>query len=187
MPAPEQQTALVGAIVGEFIVGDGTVVGPPIWTGSKPHLILAGKSFTTHVIAGNVYTVYLAKARLKLAGRGYDLDVSSSITLTPATAPLLNLRGKSYVVILPTQVHLAKASMTLAGKHFNRVTSYVLPVGKSHLILKGKQINRVGRAGLIPTAPVTIILTPTTPHADTGLVPSPAYTELLVPTAEKFV
>jgi hypothetical protein len=59
--------------------------------------------------------------------------------------------------------------------------------GKAKMILRGGAIQKVGKAGLVPTIPYTRILVPTSVRDEGTLTPTPAYSELLVPTVEEFV
>lgn len=178
----------IGAIVGEFVVGDGTVVGPPIFQPAKPKLILRGKSLQTFV-AADLKQVNPPKARMPLRGEGFQVAASSTVALTPVTAPFLILRGKSGLrLVTPGRQVTGKPRLILRGKQVSRVTSMTMQPGRAKLILRGGAITRVGKAGLVPTVPVTEILTPTGAQDFGDLVPTPAYTDdLLVPTVERTV
>jgi hypothetical protein len=183
MAQAETRTTLVGAIVGEFIVGDGTLVGPPVYSPAKPRLILKGGAFALAVITGDVEHVNLLKPHLTLAGKGFGVNVNSTVS---PTVPELILASKIIRLVLPTKVPLDKSNLILRGKQYARVTSYTVQPQKPKLILRGGAITKVGKAGMVPTVPVTITLTPS-PAGSSVLVPTPAYTELLVPTVEEFV
>lgn len=183
MPEAETRTTLVGAVVGNFIVGDGTLVGPPIYSPAKPTILLKGKPFVTTVIAGDIKLVQPGKARMRLVGEDAQPGVSSTISPSP---PMLTLAGKVIRLVLPTKVVMVKAQIVLEGRHYNRVTSYVMQPLKPKVILRGGAVGRVGKAGMLPTIPATIILTPS-PAQDGLLVPTAAYTGLLMPTVEESV
>jgi hypothetical protein len=178
-------SAWTGAIVGDFIVGSGMLVGPPVFQPAKPKLILKGKKFTTQVIAGDVKRIVVGKPRLSLRGKHYDTYASSTPQFTPN--PRLILRGKAIRLVLPTKAPQNKSKLILRGKHYNRVTSYTIQPRKPKIILKGGALGRVGKAGMVPSPARGVILTPS-PSADRVLVPTAAYTgDLLVPTVEEFV
>lgn len=192
---PRTGSVLVGAVVGRFIVGDGTKVGPPVFQPAKPHLTLRGKSFKLN-IAADIKQVVPGKARMYLGlvdiahpPNVYAVKVSSTVKPSPTTAPLLTLRGKTGLrIVTPNRQIVGKAKLTLKGKHVNRVTSMTVQPHKAKLILKGGELGRAGKAGLIPTIPVTKVLTPSAAQASGSLVPTPAYTDgLLAPTVEEFV
>ena len=185
----------IGAIVGKFVVGDGTVVGPPVFQPAKPHLTLRGKSFQTYITA-DLKQVNPGKGRMLLGfvdithpALKYAINVSGAVSFTPVTAPKLTLRGKTGLrLVTPGRQVTGKPRMTLKAKHFNRVTSMTMQPGKAKLILTGGAITKVGKAGLVPSIPVAEILSPTGVQDFGNLVPTPAYTDdLLVPTVEEVV
>lgn len=178
-------SSIVGSIVGTFKVGDGHKVGPPLFRPDKPHLTLKGGHYTVNIVA-QLKIVYPPKARMKLAAKGYVIAASSTVKFIPN--PHVTLRGKTGLrLVTPGRQVTGKPPMTLKGKHYNLNKSTTIQPHKPKLILKGKQINRIGKAGLVPTIPVAEILTPSAPRDEGSLVPSPAYTGLLVPTVEEFV
>jgi hypothetical protein len=179
-----------GSIVGQFKVGDGHTVGAPRFQPAKARMTLKGQHFQVNVVA-MLKQVNPPKGRMILTADAgaYELDASSSVTLTPTVLPKLILRGKGgYRLVTPGRQVTGKPQMTLRGKPFRVNRSDTLRPGKARMLLKGGPLTKVGKAGLVPTVPVTEILTPT-PVQDYGnLVPNEAYTgDLLVPTVEEFV
>jgi hypothetical protein len=181
-------SAWAGAIVGKFVVGDGTKVGPPVFQPAKSKLTLRGKHFVVN-IAGDLKQVTPPKAKMRLSGESYALAASSTVAPTAGVGPLLILRGKSGVrIVTPGRQVTGKPKLTLRGKHFNRVTSMTVTPKIPKLILRGGELGRVGKAGLVPTVPADRPLTPSPALPENNLVPTPAYTDgLLVPTVERTV
>jgi hypothetical protein len=185
----------IGAIVGKFVVGDGTVVGPPVFQPAKPRLTLKGKPFQTYVTA-DLKQVNPGKARLFLGlvdlahpRNEFVIRVSSTVSPSPSAMPKLIFRGKTGLrIITPGRQVTGKPKMTLRGKAVRRNTSSTQQPGKAKLILRGGAITKVGKAGMVPTVPSAGILTPTGVEDFGNLVPTPAYTDgLLVPTVEELV
>jgi hypothetical protein len=185
-------TQWVGAIVGKFVVGDGTVVGPPRFQPAKPKLTLKGKPFQTFV-AGDLKQVNPAKGRMVLGlvdinhpAIEYSVNVSSTVAPSAGAGPLLILRGKAGLrLVTPGRQVTGKPRLTLRGKHINRVTSITVQPGKAKLSLTGGTLGRVGKAGLTPSPPIDRPLLPS-PAQEELLVVTPAYTDgLLVPTVER--
>lgn len=174
----------LGAIVGKFKVGDGTVVGPPRFRPDKPKLTLKGKPFTTIVIA-DLKTVNLGKPKLTLrfgSLQPFSLIVSSTVTVNE---PVLTLRGKILRTVDPNKVSLSTpARLTLRGKTLTVNRSYIISIGKAKLTLRGGRIGRAGKAGLVPTTPQSVGLAPTPTQPD-DLVPTVAKPGLLTPTKEE--
>ena len=114
------------------------------------------------------------------------LAASSTVKFIPN--PHVTLRGKTGLrLVTPGRQVTGKPPMTLKGKHYNLNKSAIIQPHKPKLILIGGALGRVGKAGMVPTIPVAEILTPTPARDEGSLVPTPAYTELLVPTVEEFV
>lgn len=178
-------SSVTGAVVGTFKVGMGVKVGPPIFRPDKPKILLKGKTFITTVISGAVYQVQPPKARMTVRAKVYGLIVNGGPILGSSR---ITLKGKPGLrLVTPDKAVVAKARLTLRGKHYNRVSSYTMQPGKPKVILRGQKMGKIGSAGMVPTVPVSILLAPS-PAVDEGqLVPSPAYTGLLVPTVEEFV
>jgi hypothetical protein len=189
-------SSVTGAIVGTFKVGTGVVVGPPTFRPDKPKLQLRGKHFVVN-IAGDLKQVVVPKGKMILGlvdiahpASEYVVKVSSTVAPSAGVGPLLILRGKTGLrIVTPGRQVTGKARMTLKGKPFNRVTSQTMRPGKAKLILRAQEINKIGKAGLVPTIPTAKILVPSAVQEYGNLVPTPAYTdqELLVPTQEEFV
>ena len=181
----------VGAIVGKFVVGDGTKVGPPIFQPAKPRMTLKGQHFNVNVVA-MLKQVNPPKARMtlrKVATSALALNVSSTAKPSPASMPKLILRGKGgYRLVTPGRQVTGKPRMTLRGKTYRLNRSHSPRLGKARMTLRGGAITKVGKAGLTPTVPTAKILVPTGLQDFGNLVPTPAYTDgLLVPTVEEFV
>lgn len=176
-------SALVGAVVGTFKVGDGTTVGTITFREVKPRMTLKGGAFSLLVVQ-NLKQVVVGKGKMKLAAQPVALSVSSTPTLGKAK---MTLRGQNIRLVTPTKAVVGRGQMLLRGKAYTLGRSQTLVVGRGRMKLKGGAITKVGRAGMVPSAPVTILLTPHgTP--DTGTItPSPAQAGLLTPTRESTV
>src|SRR5262245_14188698 len=186
----------VGAVVGTFKVGDGTKVGPPKFQPDKPRMTLKGTHFNVNVVA-MLKQVNPPKARMILnltdiqhPPNTYVLNVSSTVKPSPTATAKLILRGKAGLrLVTPGRQVTGKPRMTVKGKTFKVNRNQVMRPGKTKLILRGKSIQKIGKAGLVPTVPTAKILIPTAVQEYGSLAPTPAYTdqELLVPTVEEFV
>jgi hypothetical protein len=77
--------------------------------------------------------------------------------------------------------------MTIKAKGFRVNRSMTMRPGKARMTLRGGPLTKVGKAGLVPTVATPKILVPSAFHDEGNIVPTPAYTELLVPTVEEFV
>jgi hypothetical protein len=193
------------APVGNFLVGDGTVVGTYVpWDIRQPicgvpicgdgtlcggwanrfdpehgTLYLKGAAIQAGWAPDGVTAVVLGRPKLTLQ--------PGAVAVQSATAPLvgrgvLTLKGRPFTLGGFLRLPLAKPRLTLLGRAFEMRLSASLAFGTPKLLLGGGALKRVGRPGLIPTAPETITLTPSTPQAGL-LTPSPVESELLVPTS----
>jgi hypothetical protein len=184
----------IGAIVGTFKVGDGHKVGPPIFQPAKARMTLKGQHVQINVVA-MLKQVNPQKARMILGlsdlqhpPKTYTLIVSSTAKPSPSGMPKLILKGKPGLrLVTPGRQVTGKPRMTLRSKTFRLNRSNTPRPGKARLTLRGGAITKVGKAGLVPTVPTAKILVPSGVQ-ESGLVPTPAYTDgLLVPTVEEFV
>ena len=171
------QAAPCGQFVGEFIVGE-AVVAPPCAHLLKARLTLKGKPFQVNVYS-NLTQINQIKARLTLRGKSFQVNVSSTVTI--ASPPRLLLNGKELRTVDPSKMIVGKPRLVLRGKAFTINLSQIVQPGKAKLILRGGEIRKVGKAGLIPTQCVVAVLSPSACQG-MNLVPSPAYTEVLVPS-----
>lgn len=163
-------SALVGAVVGTFKVGDGTKVGVTTFQADKPKIILKGKAFSTLAVQ-DLKQMVVGKPKLTLLGKTVLPEVSGGPIFT--TTSRLTLRGKAYRYVIPTKAVLGRGKMNLRGRSYVVGLSVTVVVGKPKIILEGKEIAKAGRAGMIPSAPRTILLTPTGAVSTGFLVPSP--------------
>lgn len=182
-------SAVVGAVVGTFKVGDGTVVGPPRFVPDKPKLTLNGKRFTVFA-ATSIVQVSPGKARMKLSvPTFYTLDLIVSSTIVIAHSPDLSLNGGDpYRIVTPGRQITGKPRMTLKAKSYRLNKSDSPQLGKAKLILKAGALGKVGKAGLVPVIPLEKPLNPAAID-DWLLIPTvlPEEEILLVPTVEEFV
>jgi hypothetical protein len=148
---------LAGAICGQFVVGDGTVVSTPYFACDKASLTLRAKPYT--VATGTITTIHLGKARLTLAAKTYVLFATSVVTTGKAR---LTLAARPFLPIIPVQVHVGRANLILASHPYTFKLDQTLPVNKASLILVAGEIKKVGKTGLIPTHCVEVTLVPTT-------------------------
>ena len=171
-----------GAIVGTFIVGDGTLVGEsPVVHYATPVLTLQGKAFVVNVILDDFEIVTPLKPTLVLQGKQF---VVTSSYVVSVGKPALVLKGKPYSVPIPVQVIIGKPALLLRGKGFSLQVNSSLSVGKPVLYLRGKFLS-AAVPGLIPSTPLSLDLVPTTP-ASVTLVPAVEESRDLVPTVEEF-
>ena len=177
-----QPRSLTGAIVGTFIVGDGTLVGQgPIVPLQDPVLLLRGKAFVTGVFT-DLKVAEANKSSLILRGKLVSVTGLSSVVMGD---PTLYLLAKSVTARLPTVSVHAKAALILRGKPFTALqTTSTVNVGKPKLILRGKRVTGA-IPGLSASPPVDANLTPTIPGS-TDLTPSAPDSIDLVPTREEF-
>lgn len=168
------------AVVGKFVVGDGTLVGQTALNATvvvgKPKLVLAGKAFVTQVYA-DFHQLPMAKSRLVLKGKQTTHAGSSSPVIGK---PRLVLTGKQFASVIPVQVYPGKSSLVLRGKSYVLGISAIQSVGKSKLILRGKTF-QAEEVALLPTTPVNVDLTPSVPQT-LDLVAAMVQTVDLVPT-----
>lgn len=178
-------SALVGAVVGGFVVGDGTLVGQTTFQPAKVKLNLKGKGYITRVVSDLKLNTLSHQPDLTLKSKAITVIVSGGATY--AAGPKLIARGKPIRLVTPTKTPQGKPRMIERGRPFGVVVSPVIAVGKSRLILRGGRIKKVGRAGMIPSVPQAGLLTPTPAGADADLAPSPAQAETLTPSGEVIV
>jgi len=177
---------LTGSVVGTFVVGDGTKVGTLGFVAEKPKLTLKGGAFTVRAI-NDLKVVQVGKAKMTLAAQLVD---ASGTYVVAFGSPMLTLRAKTFRSVEPTKVSFGTAHLKLKGKSYALIQSTTLAVGKPKLILTGGEIRRVGQVGLIPTAPVPVLLVPTTTddRDATGiLVPTESEAVILTPTPKVYV
>jgi hypothetical protein len=181
-----------GSIVGKFLVGDGHKVGAPSFQPAKPRMTLKGQHFNVNVVA-MLKQVNPGKAKMILGlsdlqhpPRKYTINVSS--TVSPPAKPKLTLKGKPGLrLVTPGRQVTGKPRMTLKGKVFRVNRSVTMRPGIAKMTLRGGPLQKVGKAGLVPTVATSKILVPHASADQGNIVPTPAYTELLVPTVEEFV
>jgi hypothetical protein len=185
---------MTGAITGQFVVGDGTLVGQgatTVGTANKPKLVLKGGAFINNIISGDFQVAQFGVGpKLILKGKQasvYDTSVASA----PGT-PKLILKGQFVIPIVPIFAFAGKSSLVLKGKAVSVNVSSTPIVGKPKLILNGK-LYHAGVVALTPTIPLDVALVPTAPEPDGPLVvgtlvlvPSVPQTIDLVPTEEEF-
>jgi len=179
-----------GAVVGTFLVGDGHVVGPPVFQPAKPKMTLKGKHFQVNVVA-MLKQVNLAKATMPLGlsdithpPNYYFVNVSSKVSPAPTSLPKLTLRGKAGLrIVTPGRQVTGRPRMTVKAKTFRLNRSNAPRIGKAKMTLRGGKITKVGKAGLVPSIPINELLVPSGIQAYGNLSPSPASgDDLLVPT-----
>ena len=181
----------VGAVVGTFVVGDGTVVGPPVFQPDKPKITLKGKSFQTQV-AAQLKQVNPGKAKMTLKRPQFstlELIASSTVKPSPTALTKLTLKGKTGLrIVTPGRQVTGKPHITLKAKTFKVNRDQTMRPGKGKMTLRGGAITKAGKAGLVPTLPYSRNLIPTAVVMYGNLAPSPAEDrDLLVPTVEEFV
>lgn len=185
---------MAGAIAGQFVVGDGTLVGQGA-TGLVPmgkgKLILNGKAFTAATFTGQVEIAqFSVRPRLYLLSK--QTTVYGNSTALAQLPPKLILAGKAFTIIVPEFAHMGRSSLVLKGKSFSLITSSTPVMGKPKLILRGKPFH-AGVIALTATIPVNVNLVPTAPEpagplvvGTLVLVPSAPQSYDLVPTEEEF-
>lgn len=178
--AADLRLALVGrAVVGETRVGELRVLHD-----AKPKLHLLGRQYSLSVIEDAQVVFFPAKARMRLQARAFQLVLSGQPQFGRAR---LLLRGGAFSVQVPVGARDVLApKLILHGGTFAVGLSTTLSFASPRLRLRAKRINRVGVAGLIPTIPEFIILTPSPVEAGL-LTPTAVEPGLLVPTTERTV
>lgn len=174
-------SAATGAVVGTFLVGDGTLVGqPPSSAGiaGRPQLVLQGQSFT---LLNYTALAQPGKAVLLLDGKQTD---AIGVTVAATAKPVLTLTAKPYSLVIPIIAFPGKAQLLLNGKPTASVISGTAIVGKPQLILTAK-VAGAGQVVFLPSQPVTVDLVPTTPQTIDLVATVPATLDL-VPTNEEF-
>jgi hypothetical protein len=170
-------SAALGAIVGTFIVGDGTLVGQgPAPQLNEPQLILNGKAFVTSVFT-DFHQLAMGKPTLILGGKQATTFADS--TMVPGKAQLL-LQGKAVASVIPNIAYPGKAQLILNGKAVAYGSGGTPIVGKSSLVLTGKKFS-ASEVALLPTTPINISLVPTTPQT-VDLVPTVERLGSMAPT-----
>jgi len=174
------------ATVGQFVVGDGTLVGQTSLsatvTPGKAKLVLTGKAFDAVIYTGDFFVMaFTVKPKLVLAGK--QATIFSDSTVVPGKAALV-LRGKSTFIVVPEFAHMGRSALVLRAKSFDLAISAIEGMGKPTLILKGKPFG-AGEVALVPTIPIEILLTPAVP-ATVDLVASVPQSYDLVPTVQEF-
>jgi hypothetical protein len=179
-----------GSIVGKFLVGDGHKVGAPSFQPAKPRMTLKGQHVNINVVA-MLKQVNPGKARMTLrkpANSALALIVSSTVKPSPTATTKLTLKGKPGLrLVTPGRQVTGKPRMTLKSKAYRVNRSVTMRPGIAKLTLRGGPLTKVGKAGLVPTVATPKILAPHASADQGNIVPTPAYTELLVPTVEEFV
>jgi hypothetical protein len=130
-----------------------------------------------------VTKVVVGKPKLMLKAKPVTTEYAFALVVQK---PKLILKGKHFSAIEPDRVRPEKPALVLKGKSFVLRTTAKPVVGKPKLILRAKAVARAGQAGLIPSPPRILILTPTEPKAG-NLVPTASKTTLLVPTTRRSV
>jgi len=169
------RTSIVGTfLVGQRYVGEfGLILG-------KAKIRLKPKTYRVFVSATVPIYVHIGKPKLKLKAKPLVFDFSSKITIQKSR---IKLRGKTYSPVQPTKVLIGKPRILVKPKPYALALTQRMIVGKAKLLLNGKQIHRVGQAGLVPSPPQTMILQPTVVYECPDLVPTEPESTLLTPTS----
>lgn len=174
--AADLRLALVGrAVVGESRVGELRVLHDV-----RPKLHLVGKQYSITKIEDAEIALFPAHPRMLLKAKAFQLNFDNQAQLGKGR---LRLRGGTFTIQLPVIASMGDPKLRLVGKPFTLGLSTTIQFGKPVLRLRAHAPRRVGVAGLAPTVPVTIILTPSPAQAGV-LTPTAAQEGLLVPTRE---
>jgi len=130
----------------------------------------------------SVIRVAVGKPKLTLRGKTF---VVGFVYVSLVGKPKLVLRGKPVTATQPTSASVGKPSLRLKGKTFVLRETQRVTVGKPKLILRTKPIGRAGAAGLTPTVPKVLTLTPLACQDKNVLVPTAPKSTLLIPTAKR--
>jgi hypothetical protein len=148
---------LAGAICGNFVCGDGTVVSTPSFVADKASVVLKGGAYK--ITAGAIVSVVVNKARLTVAAHSFS---TQSTTVVVTAKARMTLRAGAVGVGVPIRVQVGKAKLTLTSKTYGFRLNQTLSFNKASLVLAGGEIHKVGRAGLVPTVCRDVTLVPTT-------------------------
>jgi len=158
-PIPEPHGPAEGAVVGTFVVGDGTLVGqPPQPPFNKAALILKGGAFVTSIFVGQ-FEIATITERPKLTLKAKVATTTDESNVVMGKAKLL-LNGVPYLTLVPDFAHMGKGKLLLTGKPVALGISGIATVGKGKLILKGK-LYHAGEVVLTPAIPQDVLLFPT--------------------------
>jgi hypothetical protein len=174
------------ATVGQFVVGDGTLVGQTelsaTVTPGKAKLVLTGKTYDALIYTGDFkVAAFTVKPKLLLAGKQTTIFADS--TVVSGKSRLL-LNGKAFILVIPEFAHMGRSALVLNGEPFALGVGGIVTVGKPTLYLQGKALG-AAVPGLTPSVPWDLILTPSVP-VEALLVPSVPQSLDLVPTVEEF-
>jgi hypothetical protein len=175
-----QPLGLAGAIVGQFVVGDGTLVGQGPASFNDSQLVLTAKPATANIYT-DFHLVTMAKPSLDLRGKLAVIVASSTPVLGKSS---LILSAKPFIATIPAYAHMAKAQLILQGKAVALQSDSSVSPGKAKLILTGKKL-KAGEVILLPTTPVSADLVPSVPGS-LDLTPSTPASRDLTPTTEEF-
>jgi hypothetical protein len=174
------------ATVGQFVVGDGTLVGQTQLDATvvvgKAKLVLNGKAFDASIYTGDfIVAAFLNRPKLTLKAGGLSVLSDSSVTLGKSR---LLLTGKAFILVIPEFAHMGRSSLVLRGKPFALGVGGIVTVGKPALILRGKHLI-ASEVGLVPSIPWSLELLPTDME-DLVLAATVPQSLDLVPTVEEF-
>jgi len=165
-------------ICGTFLCGQ-TLCGTWKATEGRSTLVLKGKSFSILITTPGVIHLNVNRPRLYLLGG--TLQIHKDTQLAVGRSKLI-LKGRAFVIQPFKRVAFTgKPTLLLRGRHFNLQTSTRVQIGRPVLYLRGGELARVGRAGLVPTTPEVRSLTPTVQRVGT-LTPTVAQAHELEPT-----
>jgi len=159
-PIPEPHGPAEGAVVGTFVVGDGTLVGqPPQPPFNKAALILKGGAFVTSIFVGQ-FEIATITERPKLTLKAKVVTTTDESNVVMGKAKLL-LNGVPYLTLVPDFAHMGKGKLLLTGKPVALgISAIVTFPGPPRLILKGK-LYHAGEIVLTPAIPQDVLLFPT--------------------------
>jgi hypothetical protein len=140
-------------ICGTFVCGDGTLCGAWSVEPGRSKLVLSGKYVTADWFPDGL----LHRPRLYLVGRSVSLQISTEWL---PNRPLLVLTGKPYVIQPYLTLGAGRGLLVLTGKAAALGLSSSPSVNRPLLVLVGRTLLRAGQAGLAPSVPELVTLTP---------------------------
>jgi|SRR5215471_2746928 len=164
-------------IIGQFTIGDGTIVGT--WTAvmGRPIERLDIFAFAQSNIPSGVTGVALGKPKMFLNAKHTSIVTD---TEPHFGRPRLILTARAFVFPPQTRLFPGRPVLILNARHLALGRSLGKTFGRPTLILLGGKFG-AGTPGLIPSQPQPIVLTPSAPQGGL-LTPSPAQSGLLVPS-----
>jgi hypothetical protein len=174
-------SSIEGSVVGEFIVGDGTLVGePPSINFNESDLFLQGKAFIINIL-NDLKVVTPGKPKMFLNAKAFTVKGNSAPVFGKSS---LILQGKTVQVIEPVVVTMGKPVLLLNAKAFVLQLDSTMNTNKAVLYLLGKAVT-AAVAGLVPSVPENVNLVPTVDREIDLIESSPSSLDL-VPTVEEY-